>query len=393
MFDWKQIRHWGLSEDDLPPGSIVINREPIFWDFKYHILAGLAFIIGQSFLIFFLLAQRRRRRAAEENLRWKTEELDKFFSMSPDLLCIAGTDGYFLRLNPAWEKTLGYRITELLPKRFLEFVHPDDVAATSAVIQALADQKQVVDFSNRYRCQDGAYRRMLWSAAAVGSMIYAAARDLTERMRAEETIRESAKELQSLTGRLILGQEEERRRLARELHDDLSQRLAVLAIEAGKAEKAVKDIQNPILNPLRDLRDQAIRIAADVHDISRRLHPSILDDLGLVKAVGAECARFSIREGIEVAFSEQNIPERLPQDVSLALYRIVQEGLNNIAKHACARRVTVSLVESEEGLRLSIEDDGIGFDAAEVRKMPGLGLSSIRERVLLVHGKHCITDL
>jgi PAS domain S-box-containing protein len=392
MFDWKQIRHWGLSEDDLPPGSIVINREPTFWDFKYHILAGLVFIVGQSFLIFFLLAQRRHRRAAEENLRWKTEELDKFFSMSLDLLCIAGTDGYFLRLNPAWEKTLGYRITELLSRRFLEFVHPDDVAATSAVIQALADQKQVVDFSNRYRCQDGSYRQMLWSAAAVGNMIYAAARDLTERVRAEETIRESAKELQSLTGRLILGQEEERRRLARELHDDLSQRLAVLAIEAGKTESAVKDGHDPILKPLRGLRDQAIRIAADVHDISRRLHPSILDDLGLAKAVGAECARFSTREGVDVAFTAPPIPERLPQDVSLALYRIVQEGLNNIAKHACARHVTVSLGESEERLRLSIKDDGIGFDAAEVKKKPGLGLSSIRERVRLVHGKHRITS-
>jgi signal transduction histidine kinase len=250
----------------------------------------------------------------------------------------------------------------------------------------------VVDFSNRYRSKDGTYRQMLWSAAAAGGLIYAAARDITERLQAETAIHEREKELQTLTGRLILGQEEERRRLARELHDDLSQRLAVFAIEAGKTETVLRDGHDSVLKPLRGLRDKAIQIAADVHDISRRLHPSILDDLGLSKAIKAECARFSTREGIDVAFAAQNVPESHSQDVSLALYRIVQEGLNNIAKHACARHVTVSLSESDACLHLSVKDDGIGFDAAEVRKKQGLGLSSIRERVRLVHGKHCIVS-
>jgi len=391
-FDWKQLRHWDLSEDALPEGSILINREPTFWDFKYYIIGALVFIVGQSFLILGLLAQSRRRRSAEEALLQKTEELDKFFSMTLDMLCIASTDGHFLRLNPAWEKILGFSLAELMSKRFLEFVHPDDVASTQDVMQVLANQRQVVDFSNRYRSKDGTYRHMLWSAAAVGNLIYAAARDITERLKAEKAIREREKELQILTGRLILGQEEERRRLARELHDDLSQRLAVLAIEAGKTETVLRDRQDPVLKPLRGLRDKAIQIAADVHSISRRLHPSILDDLGLSKAIKSECARFSTREGIDVAFAAQNIPESHPQDVSLALYRIVQEGLNNIAKHACARHVTVSLSESEACLHLSVKDDGIGFDAAEVRKKQGLGLSSIRERVRLVQGKHRIVS-
>jgi PAS domain S-box-containing protein len=391
-FDWKQLRHWNLSEDALPEGSIIINKKPAIWDFKYYIIGTLIFIVGQSFLILGLLVQSRRRRRAEASLRQKKEELDQFFNVTLDLFCIASTDGYFLRLNPAWEKVLGYSLPELMSKRFLEFVHPDDVAATMGAIEALANQKDVVDFSNRYRHQSGAYRQMLWSAAAVGDRIYAAARDVTERLRAEMTIREREKELQHLTGRLILGQEEERRRLARELHDDLSQRLAVLAIQAGKTETAVKDGRDPILKPLRELRDQAIQIAADVHGISRRLHPSILDDLGLSKAIESECGRFSKLEGMDIACSVQYITERLPQDISLSIYRIVQECLNNIAKHACARRVRVSLSRTEAGLHLSVRDDGIGFDAAEVRRKPGLGLSSIRERVRLVHGNHCITS-
>jgi PAS domain S-box-containing protein len=391
-FDWKQLRHWDLSEDDLPAGSIVIKREPTFWDFKYHIFGALIFIIGQSFLIFVLLAQSRRRRSAEESLRQKKEELDKFFNMTLDLLCIAGMDGYFLRLNPAWEKTLGYTLAELMTKPFLEFVHPDDVPATRDAIRALSNQKQVVDFTNRYRCQDGTYRQMMWSAAAAGDLIYAGARDVTERLEAEAAIQERERELQSLTGRLILGQEGERRHLARELHDDLSQRLAALAIEVGKTETCIKDGQDPILKHLRGIRDQAIRIAGDVHNLSRQLHPSILEDLGLTQAVESECTRISIREGIELTFKAEHIPATLPRDVSLSIYRIVQESLNNIAKHACARRAAVCLRASETGLQLSIRDDGLGFDPAEVRKKPGLGLSSIRERLRLVDGKHRITS-
>lgn len=390
MFDWRQLRRWNLSENDLPAGSIVINREPTFWDFKYHILGGLFFLVGQSFLIFVLLAQRNRRRAAEGDLRQKKEELDKFFSMSLDLLCIAGTEGYFLRLNPAWEKTLGFGLAELMSKPFLELVHPEDVAATRKVMRTLSDGGQILDFTNRYRSKNGTYRQMVWSAAAAGDLIYAAARDVTERIEAETAIQERERELQGLTGRLILGQEAERRRLARELHDDLSQRLAALAIEAGKMEVRIEDGKESILPHLRGLRDQTIRIAADVHDLSRRLHPSILEDLGLTKAVEAECARFRTQEGIEVTFNAENIPAALPKDVSLSLYRIIQESLNNIAKHACARRAVVYLNADVAGLHLSIQDDGLGFDAAEVRKMPGLGLSSIRERVRLVNGRHRI---
>jgi PAS domain S-box-containing protein len=392
MFDWRQLRQWDLDDDALPKGSIVINKESTLWDHRYYIVGVLAFFIAQAILIVALLVQRRRRRWAEQSLRQKKEELDKFFSMTLDLLCIANTDGYYLRLNPAWEKTLGYSLAELMSKRFLEFVHPDDVAATEVAVQALASQRQVVDFANRYRSRDGSYRQLLWSAAAVGNLIYAAARDITERLQAEAVIHEREKELQSLTGRLILGQEEERRHLARELHDDLSQRLAVLAIEAGKTETVVRDGHGSILKSLRGLRDQAIQISADVHSLSRRLHPSILDDLGLTKAVEAECARFSTREGIEVTFSAENIPGALSKDVSLSTYRIIQESLTNIAKHACARHVKVAMTGNGDSIGLTVQDDGIGFDAVEVKKKPGLGLSSIRERVRIIHGEHRITS-
>ncbi len=217
-------------------------------------------------------------------------------------------------------------------------------------------------------------------------------RDITARKQAEEAIREGEKDLHKLATRLIFAHEEERRNLARELHDDLSQRLAALAIQAGRMEQQARDGHGLIAEECRYLKDQAIEISAGVHSLSRQLHPSILDDLGLTKAVESECTRFSKREGIAVAFATQHIPERVPQDISLSLYRIVQEGLNNIAKHACARHATVSLRGVDHGLSRSVQDDGIGFHAAEVRKKPGLGLSSMRERVRIIQGVLRITS-
>lgn len=390
MFDWRQLRRWDLNKDALPEGSIIINKQSTIWDYKYYVMGGVAFILGQSFLILGLLIQKRRRRSAEKSLGQKTEELDNFFSMNLDLLCIADTNGYFLRLNPAWEKTLGYCLAELTSQHYVDFVHPDDAASTRDAMQALISQQQVVNFTNRYRTKDGAYRDMLWSAVAIDRRIFAAARDITEHLQAEVMIHERERELQILTGRLIQNQEEEKRRVARELHDDLSQRLAVLAMAAGRMEAAVQNGPDSIRNPLIDIRDKTIQIAADVQNISRRLHPSILEDLGLSKAMEEECQQFAAREGIEMNSSVQTIPKDLSKDIALSLYRIVQEGLNNIAKHACARRVAVSLSASETVLHLIVEDDGIGFDAQEVSSKAGLGLSSIRERVRLVHGTYRI---
>ncbi len=127
----------------------------------------------------------------EADLRSTTEELNRFFDISLDLLCIADTGGRFLRLNKAWERILGFRVDELLAKPFLEFVHPGDLAATQAAMAALSEGREVVDFINRFRCQDGAYRWIEWRSVPVGHLIYAAARDVSERMQADEAIRRS----------------------------------------------------------------------------------------------------------------------------------------------------------------------------------------------------------
>ncbi|MFH0976580.1 MAG: PAS domain S-box protein [Spirochaetota bacterium] len=138
------------------------------------------------------------RKRTEEALREKTIELDYYFTSSLDLLCIADTDGHFHRLNPEWEKTLGYSITELKGRKFLEFVHEDDVEKTKAVISQLESQKQVLNFENRYRCKDGSYRWIEWRSFPSGKMIYAVARDITGRKRIENALRESEEKYRTL---------------------------------------------------------------------------------------------------------------------------------------------------------------------------------------------------
>ncbi|MHC4539789.1 MAG: MASE3 domain-containing protein [Planctomycetota bacterium] len=215
------------------------------------------------------------------------------------------------------------------------------------------------------------------------------ARDELE-MRVEERTSDLAKSQEALwrlTGRLLSVQEEERRRLARELHDDLTQRLAVLAIDAGKLEQQLDAPPDALREKIGRMKEQMVRLSTDVHDISRQLHPSIIDDLGLRQAIQSECVNFTEREGIAIRYEPRDIPTNIPRDISICLFRIVQEGLRNIARHANVRQAQVKLVGSDGFITLTIEDAGIGFDPAQGRAEAGLGLVSMAERARLIQGE------
>ncbi len=189
MFDWEQLKPWGVKENRLPPGSIVLNRPKTLWsEYKGLVIVGIAVFLAQTMLVIGLLVQRNLKKKAESSVREKTEELNQFFNVSLDLKCIANTEGYFLRLNPAWERILGYTREELMAKRFLEFVHPEDLDRTRDAISSLTSQQKIFLFENRYRCKDDTYRWLEWSSAPAGKLIYAAARDVTERKQAEEAL-------------------------------------------------------------------------------------------------------------------------------------------------------------------------------------------------------------
>jgi len=200
----------------------------------------------------------------------------------------------------------------------------------------------------------------------------------TRRRAAERTAR-------GLHGRLIRAHEEERARLARELHDDVTQRLARLAIDAAQVERGSSA---PAASETAGaLREGLVRLSEDIHALSYQLHPSTLEDLGLVPALKAECDRFSQQESIPLDVKLSEIPEPVPGETALGLLRVTQEALRNVGRHAKARTVDVSLRHVDGGWQLAVRDDGVGFDPALQRANPHLGLASMRERIQFLGGE------
>jgi signal transduction histidine kinase/ABC-type uncharacterized transport system substrate-binding protein len=211
-------------------------------------------------------------------------------------------------------------------------------------------------------------------------------KEATERARIHTALQASQEEYKRLAGNLLTSQEKERRRVARELHDDISQRLAAISIEAGKLESEYRDSREPPGEKLKGIGKDLIQLSGDVHFLSRQLHPSILEDLGLSEAMRTECARFSRQQGIAVSYEPEDVPGDLSGDRKLCLYRILQEGLRNVAKHASATQVRVRLAGDGGAVRFALKDNGIGFSPEGMGQYPGLGLISMRERVHLVGG-------
>jgi signal transduction histidine kinase len=196
------------------------------------------------------------------------------------------------------------------------------------------------------------------------------------------------RDARSFSQRLLTVHEVERSRVARELHDDVTQRLARLAIDAALAERGVVVVDEN--GKPRSMREELVRLSEDVHSLAYRLHPSILDELGLVEAVRAECALFMRRGALSVDLTPNDIPEKIPREAALCLFRIAQESLRNVEKHARANSVKVSLSAMGGGIQLAIQDDGVGFDPAQKLGGPTLGHASMRERLDLLHGELAI---
>jgi len=268
---------------------------------------------------------------------------------------------------------------------WLDHVHPDD---RDRVVQASRDVKDegVERLSRVYRYQHPT-RGLVWiqhttrtferDASGRPTRVAGVVQDVTEQKRAEE-------ELSTLSRRLIQAQEAERALLARELHDDVTQRMAVLAIDLGRAESEAPGAVRSEL--MRTVREGLVRLSEDIHSLAYRLHPSVLEELGLAEALRTECERRGRHGGIGITLDLDPVPAALAKDAALCLYRVAQEALNNVIRHARAHAASVVLRQMDGGLLLAVRDDGVGFDPDEPRGRGSLGLVSMRERLRLVNG-------
>jgi PAS domain S-box-containing protein len=275
-------------------------------------------------------------------------------------------------------------------KEMLASVYPEDREKIKAAVAALTREKPFLQISYRMIRPD---HSIIWlernSRAHFDEngkllRIVGMVADITKRKLAEE-------ELAGVSGKLIEAQEAERSRIARELHDDIAQRLALLSVTIDRVAILASDSRGEVRGCIDELNKQAREISSDVQALSHQLHSASLEHLGLVAAMRGFCMELSSQHDVEIDFRDRNIPQELPSNVALCFFRVMQEGLHNAIKHSGVRRFIVEVYASQHVIELSLHDDGVGFDP-EVSRGGGLGLTSMRERLKLVEGELSIVS-
>lgn len=212
-------------------------------------------------------------------------------------------------------------------------------------------------------------------------------RDISERKISENRLKEKQRELEILAEKLIEAQEVERRKIARELHDDFTQRLAALSLDVEGLERNSTRPPEPVVQQLAKIRGNIAQLSDDLHDLAYRLHPSLIEHVGLEVAIRDHVADFTKRTGLPVLFTAREVPAAISNEVTTNLFRVMQESLQNVFKHAKATDVRVKLSGSSKGVGLSVRDNGRGFDLEDKgTRMNGLGLVSMQERARLLGG-------
>ena len=324
----------------------------------------------------------------------------RLFEFAPDAIVVVDQQGVIRRANAKTEQMFGYRREELvgqpvevlIPDRFTErhvgyrskYLHEPRTRPMGAGLELFGRRKDGSEFPVEIGVSP--------VRTDEGQFVLASIIDITQRTEAERGLRENQRELRVLTGRLLQAQESERRRIARELHDDLSQGLALLSVQLDLLGQKPTESSAQLAEQMHDLSDQVKQLSSSVHDLSRQLHPTKLEQLGLVAAVSGLCKELSQSHDLRIEFLHHNVPEGIVADTALCLYRIAQEALRNVIKHSGAQSADVELSGDADAICLRIADDGTGFDSKSVDGTGGLGLVSMRERLRLVRGEIAINS-
>jgi PAS domain S-box-containing protein len=330
------------------------------------------------------IAKDVRERKHEATRRESEERFQLVTNTAPVMIWISDVDKLCTYVNQRWLDFTGRPLEEQLGNGWSEGVHPDDLTHCLDKYTRAFDRRELFQVEYRIRRCDGQYRWLLDSgvprfdadgsfAGYIGSAI-----DVTQHKLAEAA-------LSTMSQRLIEAQEEERARIARELHDDIGQRLPLLMINLMAL------CHRTSLDEIRDGINKAIQLASDIASearaLSHRLHSPNLDYVGLEAAASAFCRELAAQHKVKISLHSENIPPDLPRKVSLCLFRIMQEALHNAIEHSGSQHFRVSLKGRGSDIELAVHDTGSGFKPEQAFKGRGLGLGSMKERLKLVEGK------
>ncbi len=340
------------------------------------------------------------RQRAEQALRRSEEKYRRIVDTANEGIWIVEDDTRIVFVNQRMAAMLGYSADEMIGRSALDFIGDESRDEANRRMErrraGIAEQ-----FDLNFRRKDGTDLWGIVSTTPVpdedgrfGSAL-GMVTDITGRKLAENELRRSSDQIREMAGKLITAQEEERRRIARELHDDIVQKIAVLAITMSRLKMRLP-AGEPIAVDLAAIQQRVFGLADDVRQLSHQLHPALLEHAGLRVALASFTDEFKRLEGIEV---ELVVPENLvaennaaiPRDIAVCVYRVVQESLRNVAKHAQAKRAEVILAIEDNTLLLTVRDEGQGFET-DLARGEGLGLVNIRERIHLCRGTVEITS-
>lgn len=314
------------------------------------------------------------------------EDLKSLFSLSQDMFCIAKGDGYYQWVNPVWEGFLGIPTEEILKHPYTDFIHPDDIEPSNHEVVKLNQGSKTINFLNRYLNKDKCYRWIQWHCTPRSDgRLYATGRDITESISQKESLERLSEERLALSQRLMNAHEVERKKIALDIHDELGQKLAALKIEALLEQKKLFPNDNTFLKDFLDILDNTINT---VRELSNELRPPLLDNFGLKDAMEYHLENFEKTSNIAYQFTcKETVSKLLPQDISLALFRILQESLTNVLKHSRALSIKVDLHSTSENYVLQVEDNGIGIPDFSNKRLTSLGIIGMRERAASFGGR------
>ncbi|MGB2632992.1 MAG: ATP-binding protein, partial [Candidatus Acidiferrum sp.] len=340
------------------------------------------------FMVLSVLVEERKRQ--ESILRESEERFRLMADTAPTLIWMSGTNKLCTFFNRGWLDFTGRPIEQELGNGWASGVHPDDLERCIGVYTTAFDARAKFEMEYRLRRYDREYRWIVdygvprFSSNGVFWGYIGSCIDITERKMSEMSLHE-------LSGRLLHAQEEERARIARELHDDISQRMAFLQIGLDQFEQSIHGLTPNERNELHNLTAVASEVSSDLHSMSHQLHPARLDLQGLVAATDSYCKEVTSQHEMCIKFVHQDVPVQIPMDVALCLFRIVQEALRNVVKHGKTSDANVELSGQGDWIDLRISDSGAGFNPESAHGKGGLGLISMRERLRLIGG-HVVVE-